>query len=79
MLFKIVHKLSDIHAHDIATDDTIQGSSLKIFLVPTRVNAFQHSFFPFATKLWHSLPDSIASTTNLEIKYIYSWYYHVVF
>ena len=49
MLFKIVHKLVDIDAHDLLvlrpSNHATRGHHLRFFKVPTRVNAFLYSFF----------------------------------
>ena len=70
MFFKILHKLVDINLQDIMiprpSSYNTRGHHLRFFQVPTRVNAFQHSFFPYTIKLWNSLPDSIVNITNIE-------------
>ena len=70
MLFKIVHKLVDIDAHDILVlrpfNRVTRGHHLRFFKVSTRVNAFLYSFFPSTIKLWNVLPDSIVTITNVE-------------
>ena len=70
MLFKIVHKLVEIDAHDILvlrpSSHATRGHHLRFFKVPTRVNDFLYSFFPSTIKLWNALPDSIVTITNVE-------------
>ena len=70
MLFKIIHKLVDIDAHDILVlcpfNHVTRGHHLRFFKVPTRVNALLYSYFPSTIKLWNALPDSIVTITNVE-------------
>jgi len=71
MLFKIIHNLVDLDPGGMAvprpSDYDTRGHHLQFFQVPTRVNAFKYSFFPFAIKLWNSLPDYIVKITNVEL------------
>ena len=71
LLFKIVHQLVDINTYDMlalcpSNYDT-RGHHLRFFQVPTRINAFRHSFFPSTAKLWNTLSDDIVAITNVEI------------
>ena len=62
MMYKIVHNIVHIQP-DIPLSYSkavnIRGHYLKMLQPTTRVDAYLHSFFPSAAKLWNLLPSNL--------------------
>ena len=43
-----------------------RGQAQKLTQLPARIDAYQHSFFPAAIRLWNSLPPAAFSTGSPE-------------
>jgi hypothetical protein len=74
LIFKIIHGLSDMNFHDffvyISNPYSLRGNSIKI---KTKIHfnkdilQIRNCFFSRAAKYWNLLPDSIASTSTLDL------------
>jgi len=70
MLYKIVNELVDIDTRDIlsprpSTHDT-RGHYLRFLQLPTRINAYHHSFFPSTIRQWNITPEHIINAPSIE-------------
>ena len=68
MFYKIVHHLVDINADNLVIPQssihTTHGHDERSLQLSTRINAYLHSFFPSAIKLWNLLPSEVIYTSN---------------
>ena len=68
MMYKIVNNLIDIEASLYLTPITsaTRGHSRRYLYIQTRINAYLHSFFPSAVRIWNRLPAQLVNATSLE-------------
>ena len=68
MFYKIVHHLVDINADNLlipqSSIHTTSSHDERFLQLSTRINAYLHSFFPSAIKLWNLLPSEVIHLTN---------------
>ena len=68
MMYKIVNNLIDIKASLYLTPTTsaTRGHSRRYLYIQARINAYLHSFFPSAVRIWNRLPVQLVNATSLE-------------
>ena len=68
MMYKIVNNLIDIEASLYLTPITsaTRGHSRRYLYIQARINAYLHSFFPSAVRIWNRLPAQLVNATSLE-------------
>ena len=70
MMFKIIHNLVDIPVNSYftpvpMTHDT-RGHNMRFMQPMTRTDSYLHSFFPFAIKIWYSLPQHGINSKDID-------------
>ena len=68
-LYKIIHELVDItppESYLRPNSRDTRGHSLKFTQLPTSIDAYKHSFFPSAIKIWNNLSSHIIESQSLE-------------
>ena len=68
-LYKIIHKLVDItppvtYLRPISMNT--RGHPLKYIQLPTSIDAYKHSFYPSAIKIWNNLSICVIESQSLE-------------
>ena len=62
MMLKIMHQLigipTDTILHPAPTYHHLRGHIMKLLQPNSRINAYLHSFFSSAIKIWNNLPDN---------------------
>ena len=69
MMYKIVNNLINIEASLYLTPTTSAtcGHSRRYLYIQARINAYLHSFFPPAVRIWNRLPAQLlVNATSLE-------------
>ena len=68
MMYKIVHNLVAIEASSYLTPITsaTRGHLKRYLHIQTRTNAYYHSFFPSAVRIWNNLPACSVTASSLE-------------
>ena len=70
MMYKIDNNLIDIEAclYLTPTTSATESWSFKEILIyiQARINAYHHSFFPSAVRIWNRLPAHLVTATSLE-------------
>ena len=68
MIYKIINNLIDIEASLYLTPTTsaTRGHSRRYLYIQARINAYHHSFFPSAVRVWNRLPAHLVTATSLE-------------
>ena len=67
MMYKIVNNLIDIEASLYTpTTSATHGHSRRYLCIQARINAYLHSFFPLAVRIWNRLPAQLVNATSLE-------------
>ena len=68
MMYKIVHGLVAIEASSYLTPITsaTRGHLKRYLHIQTRTNAYYHSFFPSAVRIWNNLPACSVTASSLE-------------
>ena len=69
MMYKIVHNIVHIQPDIPLTYSNAvntRGHHLKMQQPATRIDAYLHSFFPSAVKLWNSLPSNLIDSPSLD-------------
>ena len=41
--------------------------SLHLYHLPTRINAYYHSFYPSSIRIWNNLPECVISSTTVDL------------
>ena len=61
LMYKIINDMVDINVHQQfrPSNTTTRGHHQRFLQLPTRVDAYMNSFFPFTIKLWNQLDDHI--------------------
>jgi len=67
-MHKIHNNLVDINPGDLlqSASTVTRGHPLKFKHLQAHVNAFKHSFYPSAIKIWNSLPNEAVLFSSLE-------------
>ena len=70
MTYKILHNLIDIPS-SLYTQATLRattrGHQFRLRQFPTRILAYQHSFFPSSVKLWNLVPHEVATSPTIDV------------
>ena len=68
LMYKIINNLIDIEASLYLTPTTSAtcGHSRRYLYIQARINAYHHSLFPSAVRIWNRLPAHLVTATSLE-------------
>ena len=68
MMYRIVNGLVAIPADEHLTpiQNRTRGHGIRFLRPHTRIQAYKHSFFPSAIKIWNTLPQDLTSRPSLE-------------
>ena len=69
LMYKIINYMVDINVHQQfrPSNTTTRGHHQRILQMPTRVDAYMNSFFPFTIKLWNQLEYHIIQAPSLDL------------
>ena len=68
MMYKILNNLVQADRRDLIFNPrNTRGHPFHLRHLPSRVNAYCHSFYPSAIRIWNNLPQSVISSTSIEL------------
>ena len=68
-MYKIINDMVDINVHQQfrPSNTTTRGHLQRFLQLPTRVDTYMNSFFPFTIKLCNQLDDHIIQAPSLDL------------
>ena len=68
MMYKIINNLVQADRSDLIFNlRNTRGHPFHLRHLPTRVDAYCHSFYPSTIRIWNNLPESVISSTTVEL------------
>ena len=69
LMYKIINDMVDINVHQQfrPSNTTTRVHHQRFLQLPTRVDAYMNSFFPFTIKLWNQLDYHIIQAPSLDL------------
>ena len=68
MMYKIINNLIHVDQRYLSYNlRNTRSHSLHLYHLPTRIDAYGHSFYPSLIRIWNNLPECVISSTTVDL------------